>query len=54
MSHVKGGAQSFMVIKTHLIVFGLEEWIEEDEASLEGPQFSNREKAIFLLDHLGR
>ena len=32
---------------------GLEDWIEEVEACLEGRQFSNREKAIFLLDHLG-
>ncbi|XP_059189929.1 uncharacterized protein LOC131972165 isoform X2 [Centropristis striata] len=32
---------------------GLEDWVEEVEACLEGRQFSNREKAIFLLDHLG-
>lgn len=31
----------------------LEDCIEEVEACLEGHQFSNREKAIFLYDHLG-
>ncbi|XP_073331852.1 uncharacterized protein [Pagrus major] len=32
---------------------GLEDWMEEVEACLEGRRFSNKEKAIFLLDHLG-